>query len=115
MENLKQFRDTRIYASKEGVVYAKTKTGKLRQLKGSIREKVNYWFHNIQFADGSFLNKYTHQIITECFLGPCPDGYEVDHINNDKHDNRLVNLQYLTRADNARKGVIYRMQKRAIS
>lgn len=32
-----------------------------------------------------------------------PDGYQVDHINNDKTDDRIENLQLLTRADNIRK------------
>ena len=32
-----------------------------------------------------------------------PDGYQVDHINNDKTDDRVENLQLLTRADNIRK------------
>lgn len=32
-----------------------------------------------------------------------PDGYQVDHINNDKTDDRIENLQLLTMADNIRK------------
>ena len=32
-----------------------------------------------------------------------PEGYQVDHINNDKTDDRIENLQILTKADNIRK------------
>lgn len=32
-----------------------------------------------------------------------PKGYEIDHINNDKTDDRLENLQILSKADNIRK------------
>ena len=35
--------------------------------------------------------------------GKIPDGYEVDHINNDKTDDRLENFQLLTREENINK------------
>lgn len=35
--------------------------------------------------------------------GECPNDMDVDHINNDSLDDRLDNLQLLTRADNLRK------------
>lgn len=35
--------------------------------------------------------------------GKIPEGFEVDHINNDKTDDRLENLQLLTREENIKK------------
>lgn len=35
--------------------------------------------------------------------GEIPDGYEVDHINNDRTDDRLENYQLLTGSENRRK------------
>lgn len=35
--------------------------------------------------------------------GKVPDGFEVDHINNDKTDDRLENFQLLTREENIKK------------
>lgn len=40
--------------------------------------------------------------------GTIPNGYEVDHINNDKTDDRLENLQLLTREDNIKKMLLSR-------
>ena len=42
-------------------------------------------------------------------MGEKPDGYQVDHINNIRTDNRLENLQYLPKIDNDRKRLNYKM------
>jgi len=44
-----------------------------------------------------------HRFIWECFNGVTPNGKEIDHINNDKEDNRLCNLQLLTPQQNCKK------------
>ena len=41
-----------------------------------------------------------HRFIAEAFLGACPDGYEVNHKNGIRDDNRLSNLEYLTKSQN---------------
>ena len=46
---------------------------------------------------------FVHNVITLCYLGMKPEGYQTDHINNNPLDNRLQNLQYLTKIDNDRK------------
>lgn len=44
-----------------------------------------------------------HRIIWIAANGILPKGYVIDHINNDKQDNRLCNLQILTPAENSHK------------
>ena len=44
-----------------------------------------------------------HNIIALCFLGEKPQGYQTDHINSIKTDNRLENLQYITLQQNIQK------------
>lgn len=46
-----------------------------------------------------------HQLVMETFVGECPEGMEVHHKNDVKHDNRLENLEYITHRDNIRKAV----------
>lgn len=43
-----------------------------------------------------------HQLVCFAFLGDCPTGHEPDHKNGIRHDNRLDNLRYVTRAFNCR-------------
>lgn len=44
-----------------------------------------------------------HRVVYQEFVGPIPQGMEIDHINNIKTDNRLDNLQMLSKLDNVRK------------
>ena len=46
---------------------------------------------------------FVHNIITLCYLGEKPQGYQTDHINSIKTDNRVENLQYITPQQNTQK------------
>lgn len=37
-----------------------------------------------------------HRLVAEAFIGMCPDGWQVDHINRNNLDNRQANLRYVT-------------------
>lgn len=41
-----------------------------------------------------------HKLVALTFLGRCPKGKEVNHINCNKHDCRAVNLEYATHRTN---------------
>ena len=43
-----------------------------------------------------------HNIISLCYLGDKPNGYQTDHINGVRTDNSLENLRYLTITQNTR-------------
>ena len=43
---------------------------------------------------------YTHRYVWEQAHGPIPDGKYIDHINNDKLDNRLENLRLCDNSEN---------------
>ena len=41
-----------------------------------------------------------HRLVFETFIGKIPQGYEIDHINTIRDDNRLENLRVVTRREN---------------
>lgn len=49
---------------------------------------------------GEITGRYLHRMVAAAFLGPCPDGMEVLHGDDDRMNNRLSNLRYDTRAAN---------------
>ena len=57
-----------------------------------------------------------HRLVAASFLGPIPNGMEVDHINEDHKDNRVSNLQFLSRTENASRSTrgIFRKESNAM-
>ena len=45
-----------------------------------------------------------HRLIYEAFNGPIPQGLQVNHISEDKEDNRLINLNLMTPKENTNYG-----------
>jgi hypothetical protein len=41
-----------------------------------------------------------HVAVANAFLGPCPEGMEVNHKNGNKKYNNVTNLEYMTRQQN---------------
>jgi NUMOD4 motif/HNH endonuclease len=52
--------------------------------------------------DGVAKNVFLHHVVARAFLGPCPDGYQTLHRDDDKEDNRAEALYYGTVAHNGR-------------
>ena len=90
--------------------YAASKNGKVIKVKNGriIRMSKNgNGYLKFNLSDKKKLEKtYTysnHRFVYEVFRGPIPSCLEVDHINNVKTDNRIKNLQLLTKKQNIQK------------
>jgi len=51
-----------------------------------------------------------HRLVARAFIGLCPEGYVIDHINGDNWDNRVENLRYVTPSENRRSTHIERFK-----
>ena len=58
--------------------------------------------------------RLAHRVIWEAFKGLIPSGYEIDHINADKLNNNILNLQLLTHVENARKNKNHVLRKHRV-
>lgn len=71
----------------------KDKILKLSNDKGGYK-KIGLW------KDGKMKNVSVHRIVALAFLGSCPDGYTVDHIDFNRANNNISNLRYLPANEN---------------
>jgi len=91
------------YVVADGVKY----DGKERWYKMKPTQRKNgYLVFNLQcpsITDKGFMNISVHQMVAECYIGVCPQGMVVDHIDNNRTNNHYTNLQYLTPQQNTLK------------
>ena len=92
-------------ANKQGeVIY----TSKYTPTKG--RDNINGYMMTDVRGSGDKKHKsvYVHRFIYECYNGLIPEGMVIDHINDDKKDNRVKNLQLCTQKQNCKKSAAKR-------
>lgn len=58
--------------------------------------------------------KRVHRLVVQAFLGDIPKGYEVDHRNGCKTDNRLSNLRMVTHRENVIEAKKRRNEKKKV-
>ena len=66
---------------------------------------LGYMFVRLM-QNGKRKNKYVHRLVYETFVGKIPKGFEINHINHNKSDNRLCNLELVSHSENVRKAFI---------
>ena len=89
-------------------LYAANKNGEVIHIikkvpTQGIKHKNGYMQCNVRKYGERQNIYYVHRFVWECFNGLIPEGKVIDHINNDKEDNRLCNLQLVTQQENCKK------------
>lgn len=88
-------------------LYAASISGKIwsyysNQWLKEIKEYNGYYTVSL-YKDKKMKKCLVHRLIAITFLGEVPEGMNVDHIDGNKANNELSNLQYLTVAQNTSK------------
>lgn len=82
-----------------------TSTGTVTGQRGPIGSLNSSGYIFLSMSQGTGKpnqNALAHRVIWESAHGPIPDGLTINHINGIKTDNRLSNLELMTRAENSR-------------
>lgn len=89
---------TKYYVTENGEVFS-SQQGKLKVLKSSV-DTSKYHRINLRCDNGKLKKCLVHRLVAICYI-PNPDNLpEVNHKNGDKLDNRVCNLEWVTRHQN---------------
>lgn len=77
----------------DGHVYRGRLLKQRPNVKGYLRVALSFGCKTV--------SRSVHSLVLEAFVGKRPDGHETRHLNGIKSDNRLENLQWGTRLENA--------------
>lgn len=91
-------------------LYEVSSQGRLRRYHPEWKNKATNILRPAKCTDGYLRTKFRiegkdvsirmHSLVAEAFIGPCPEGKEVNHINSNKADNRACNLGYTSHSQN---------------
>lgn len=97
-EEFRQIYDSDYYVSRDGLV-VNNKTHYI--IKPSITP-LGYVVFHISIK-GKRIQKYAQRLVWETYIGKVPNGYDIDHIDNNKLNNKLDNLRCITHKENCYK------------
>jgi hypothetical protein len=88
--------------------YQVSDQGRVRSVPGGRRLGVTLTPHPAPngylavhlYRDGTRSTTAVHSLVTAAFIGTCPAGMEVRHLNGDQLDNKITNLTYGTHGQN---------------
>ena len=90
----------RYAASKDGQIFGKKHKIVLKQNVNTGNGGYLYFF---AYNEKGRKNYSISRFVYECFYGEIPNDKQVDHIDNNKYNNRLDNLQLLSCKENIKK------------
>lgn len=88
-----------------GCLYAASSLGRIRGPRGRVliahpNPATRYLTVAARRESNRPFTCCVHTLVADAFLGPRPDGLDVNHKNGQRHDNRPENLEYATRSEN---------------
>ena len=90
--------------NENGTIFRNVKSKKQLKIKLDMHHsKTGYYVTFVHLGgrqpDSKIVRVMIHRAVAECWLGPCPEGYEVDHIDRNTHNNHYSNLRYVTKSE----------------
>ena len=70
------------------------------RIKKSSNVEGGYLMVKLSFINREIEHRLVHRLVLGAFVGLCPEGKETNHKNGIRTDNRLENLEWVTRSEN---------------
>lgn len=91
-----------IYAVSDFGNVKRISRGRSTYIDRKLKPKVDsYGYFQVNLIEKNYL---IHHLVAQAFIGKRPKNLEVNHKNGIKTDNRLLNLEYVTRGENIKHG-----------
>ena len=106
-----KFQDIKFYWHPFSKYYLASKSGKILSLKRREKRILKLFkrrdgYIQFIFCENNKKRIYlVHRFVYECFKDTIPKGMETDHIDGDKKNNSIFNLQLLSKKDNIKKSI----------
>lgn len=85
--------------NENGTIFRNIKSKKQNKIKLDMHHsKIGYYVTFCRIK-GVTTRVMIHKAVAECWRGPCPKGYEVDHKDRNPHNNHYSNLRYVTKSE----------------
>ena len=90
--------------NEDGTIFRNIKTKRELKIKLDTHHSKSGYFTTFIHIGGRRPDAYIkriiiHRAVAECWLGECPEGMEVDHIDRNSQNNHYSNLRYVTKSE----------------
>lgn len=88
--------------NENGTVFRNVKSKKQNLIKLDFHHSKAGYYVTFVKLKGRSTRVMIHKVVAECWLGPKPEGLEIDHIDRNSHNNDYRNLRYVTHSEQMR-------------
>lgn len=101
MKNLKDLNLSNYCITKDGEVYSLLSSKFLKKYKGTVNSGGEYYRVNLVNDDGKQVTKKIHRLVAEAYIPNEDNLPQVNHIDGDKLNNSVRNLEWCTPKSNS--------------
>lgn len=84
--------------NENGTIFRNVKSKKQNKIKLDMHHSKKGYYVSFCRYKGKPKRVMIHKVVAECWLGSCPEGLEVDHIDRNSHNNNFRNLRYVNKS-----------------
>ena len=91
--------DLKYEVNSNGTIFRNATSKKQNKIKLDMHHSQTGYYTTWVNIDHHVKRVPIHRVVAETFIGPCPEGYEVDHKDRNSHNNDYTNLRYVTKSE----------------